>query len=77
MFAPTRRNDGKRKLIEFLPEIWQALVLLARDSGKSIEALADRTSGSIVIGIESRDDREGGLGGKRRSIQPSNIARTR
>jgi hypothetical protein len=41
MFAPPRRNDGKRKLIEFRPEIWQALVLLARDSGKSLEALAD------------------------------------
>src|SRR5262249_821836 len=35
------RSDGKRKLIEFRPEIWQALVLLARDSGKSLEALAD------------------------------------
>jgi antitoxin-like ribbon-helix-helix protein len=41
MFAPPRRSDGKRKLIEFRPEIWQALVLLARDSGKSLEALAD------------------------------------
>lgn len=41
MFSPPRRNDAKRKLIEFRPEIWQALVLLARDSGKSLEALAD------------------------------------
>jgi Antitoxin-like ribbon-helix-helix len=41
MFAPSRRNDGKRKLIEFKPEIWQALVLLARDTGRSLEALAD------------------------------------
>ena len=41
MFPPPRRSDGKRKLIEFRPEIWQALVLLARDSGKSLEALAD------------------------------------
>jgi hypothetical protein len=41
MFAPPRRNDGKRKLIEFRPEVWQALVLLARDTGKSLEALAD------------------------------------
>jgi hypothetical protein len=41
MFSRPRRNDGKRKLIEFRPEIWQALVLLARDTGKSLEALAD------------------------------------
>ena len=41
MFAPTRRSDAKRKLIDFRPEIWQALVLLARDSGKSIEALTE------------------------------------
>jgi hypothetical protein len=41
MFARPRRNDGKRKLIEFRPEIWQALVLLARDTGRSLEALAD------------------------------------
>ena len=25
MLAPPRRNDGKRKLIEFRPELWQAL----------------------------------------------------
>ena len=41
MFAPPRRSDGKRKLVEFKPEIWQALVLLARDSGLSLEALAE------------------------------------
>ncbi len=41
MLAPKRRNDAKRKLIEFRPEIWQALLLLARDSGKSLDELAD------------------------------------
>jgi hypothetical protein len=41
MFAPKRRSDAKRKLIEFRPEIWQALVLLARDSGRSLDHLAD------------------------------------
>jgi hypothetical protein len=41
MFAPPRRSDGKRKLIKFRPEIWHALVLLARDTGKGIEALTD------------------------------------
>ncbi|HZP10026.1 hypothetical protein [Methyloceanibacter sp.] len=41
MLVPKRRSDAKRKLIEFRPEIWQALVLLARDSGKSLDELAD------------------------------------
>jgi hypothetical protein len=41
MFRPARSKDAKRKLIEFRPEIWRALVLLARDSGKNLEALAD------------------------------------
>jgi hypothetical protein len=41
MFRPARSSDTKRKLVEFRPEIWQALLLLARDSGKSPEALAD------------------------------------
>ncbi len=41
MFAPKRRSDAKRKLIEFRPEIWQALVLLARDSGRSLDEIAE------------------------------------
>jgi hypothetical protein len=41
MFRPARSSDTKRKLVEFRPEIWQALCLLARDSGKDLEALAD------------------------------------
>ena len=41
MFRPARSSDTKRKLIEFRSEIWQALFLLARDSGKNLEALAD------------------------------------
>jgi hypothetical protein len=41
MLSPPRRGEAKRKLIEFRPEIWQALVLLARDSGKSLEALVE------------------------------------
>src|SRR4029078_8573591 len=39
MFRPARSNDTKRKLVEFRSEIWQALFLLARDSGKNLEAL--------------------------------------
>jgi hypothetical protein len=41
MLRPARSNDIKRKLVEFRSEIWQALFLLARDSGKNLEALAD------------------------------------
>ena len=41
MFRPARSSATKRKLVEFRPEIWQALFLLARDSGKNLEALAD------------------------------------
>lgn len=41
MFRAARSSDTKRKLVEFRPEIWQALLLLARDSGKNLEALAD------------------------------------
>ena len=41
MFRPARSNDTKRKLVEFRSELWQALFLLARDSGKTLEALAD------------------------------------
>lgn len=39
----TARNfvQIKRKLIEFSPEIWQALELLAFDSGRSVQTLAD------------------------------------
>jgi hypothetical protein len=41
MLRPARSSEAKRKLIEFRPELWQALVLLAQDCGRSLEALAD------------------------------------
>ena len=41
MLRPARSNDTKRKVVEFRSEIWQALFLLARDSGKNLEALAN------------------------------------
>jgi hypothetical protein len=41
MFCPERSSATKRKLVEFRLEIWQALFLLARDSGKNLEAIAD------------------------------------
>jgi hypothetical protein len=41
MGPPPHDLYGRRKLIEFTFEVWQALELLARDSGKSVQALAD------------------------------------
>jgi hypothetical protein len=40
MSAPSH-IDARRKLIEFSAEIWQALELLAIDSGKDMQSLAD------------------------------------
>jgi hypothetical protein len=48
MFRPARGNDAKRKLIEFRLEVWRALVLLARDSGKDLEALADEAFADLL-----------------------------
>jgi hypothetical protein len=41
MTPPPHDLQARRKLIEFTSEVWQALELLARDSGKSVQALAD------------------------------------
>ena len=41
MFARCDPAYLKRKLIEFAPEIWLALDLLAKDTGKSVQDLAD------------------------------------
>jgi hypothetical protein len=41
MAPPSHDLYGRRKLIEFTSEIWEALELLARDSGTSVQALAD------------------------------------
>ena len=41
MSPPTHSIHGRRKLIEFAPEIWQAFELLAKDSGKSPQDLAE------------------------------------
>jgi hypothetical protein len=46
MAAP--RHSARRKLIEFAPEIWQALALLALDTGKSVQALADEAFADLL-----------------------------
>jgi hypothetical protein len=38
----------KRKLIEFTPEIWLALELLAKDLGTSVQALADEAFADLL-----------------------------
>lgn len=39
---------SKRKLIGFDPEIWQALDLLAKDRGRSIQELADEAFADLL-----------------------------
>lgn len=41
MSLPSQKADIRRKLIAFTPDIWQALELLAMDSGRSVQSLAD------------------------------------
>jgi hypothetical protein len=41
MSASSHSDNARRKLIAFAPEIWQALALLAIDSGRSVQSLAD------------------------------------
>ena len=37
MFARSDSNYVKRKLIEFAPELWLALEMLAKDTGRSVQ----------------------------------------
>jgi len=48
MFSPARNSHAKRKLIEFPPEIWLALDLLAKDLGTSVQALADEAFADLL-----------------------------
>ncbi len=41
MSVPSRSLNSRRKLIEFTPEVLQALELLALDSGRSVQSLLD------------------------------------
>ena len=38
----------KRKLIEFAPEIWLALELLAKDTGRSVQDLAEEAFADLL-----------------------------
>jgi antitoxin-like ribbon-helix-helix protein len=41
MLPRPHSSYAKRKLIEFSPEVWLALELLAKDLGRDVQALAD------------------------------------
>ena len=48
MFARPHSSYIKRKLIEFAPEIWLALEMLAKDTGRSVQELADEAFGDLL-----------------------------
>ena len=48
MFPRPHPNDVKRKLIEFAPELWLALDLLAKDTGRDIQALAEEAFADLL-----------------------------
>jgi hypothetical protein len=48
MFSPARSSHAKRKLIEFTPEIWLALDVLAKDLRTSVQALADEAFADLL-----------------------------
>jgi hypothetical protein len=48
MFPGWQTNYLKRKLIEFAPEIWLALDLLAKDTGRSVQDLADEAFADLL-----------------------------
>jgi hypothetical protein len=48
MFLRQTPSYIKRKLIEFAPEIWLALDLLAKDTGRSVQDLADEAFADLL-----------------------------
>ena len=48
MFARSNSNYVKRKLIEFAPELWLALEMLAKDTGRSVQELADEAFADLL-----------------------------
>jgi hypothetical protein len=48
MFARPHTSYLKRKLIEFAPEIWLALEMLAKDTGRSVQELADEAFADLL-----------------------------
>ena len=48
MIPDRQRIDLRRKLIEFAPEVWLALELLAKDTGRSVQELAEEAFGDLL-----------------------------
>jgi hypothetical protein len=48
MFARRSPSYVKRKLIEFAPEIWLALEMLAKDTGRNVQELADEAFADLL-----------------------------
>jgi hypothetical protein len=48
MFPGRQDSYVKRKLIEFAPEIWLALGLLAKDTGRSVQELAEEAFADLL-----------------------------
>ena len=48
MFPRPTTSYVKRKLIEFAPEIWLALDLLAKDTGRSVQDLAEEAFADLL-----------------------------
>ena len=48
MFPRPHPSYVKRKLIEFAPEIWLALEMLAKDTGRSVQELADEAFADLL-----------------------------
>ena len=48
MFPHPHASYVKRKLIEFAPEIWLALEMLAKDTGRGVQELADEAFADLL-----------------------------
>jgi hypothetical protein len=48
MYPDRQSSHIKRKLIEFAPEIWLALGLLAEDTGRSVQELAEEAFADLL-----------------------------
>ena len=48
MLARPHPSYVKRKLIEFAPELWLALEMLAKDTGRNVQDLADEAFADLL-----------------------------
>ena len=58
-------NYVKRKLIEFAPELWLALEMLAKDTGRSVQDLADEAFADLLGKYQRPASLEGSAARKR------------